>query len=790
MRIGIETFKGTAPGISDRGLSDTASVICQNARLRSGDLEPFQSPTSIQTLSKSTGPTDKTVCKIYPIDKTAENGGPYWLHWRIDESVNNSKLIHVAKAPVAGDTEERTLYTGAKNKGVVSPDSTNCWPKMTTKTLATTVTGFSTGYPYDWRYLGVPAPNTAPVVTQKIKQDQTIFTAVASNNLVKLTDCDSFSGFETFGDTGLDTVIFPTAFRVTSRDTDVYSYVAKNFAFPSTGDCSVALSFNIPYQTYVNGTTFRIKYGCDTEGNGPFIDFSTTSVSTLLMSHGTSSLWSDLTGTQGLIVPIPYVYTDVVNLKLSSVYNSDTDLYTAFVDITIGGNTYSYNFSFSPIGTNFGIVAVREPTTIFGGASIYVDQISISGLVPVNSDIATSYVETFINDFGQEGSPSDPSGVVYIGPGITTTVSGLYHPGFPDTDYGVVKYRLYRAASGSSGTQYQFAIERDHTVPNDSYEDILLDSELGEVLSTVGYDLPPKDGMNVCVMANGITLMSSGNQLCPSVQYQPHAYPTAYKRSTDFDITGIVVLETSAIVTTQESTYILTGSDPDSLTLSKLASTHGCVSNRSMARWGEFGVIFATAEGLAIASPEGVRLITEGFISKREWKTKFYPTTITGSVIEDKYFGYYIDQSNNRIGFIFDPRSNSDGFVNLDAAVTSSYSDHYNEILFYTDGRTLYSWDTQAPLLTYTWRSKVFQLPYALSMSAGQVYAVNYNGYVGTLTLNLYKNRSTTPFFTKVITDSNEFRMPAIPCEEVQVELIGSVRVNRVQIAEQIEELM
>jgi hypothetical protein len=134
--VKLQKFLGEAPKISPELLPDTVSQYCYNAKLYSGDLIPYNGPTTLQTLDKGAG-----TMSIYPMDDGA--GGYKWLHWLTD--------VDVARAPIANNTTQRIYYTGDGS------------PKASDYDLATT--GAGTDYPYAYYNLGLPTPLAACTAT-------------------------------------------------------------------------------------------------------------------------------------------------------------------------------------------------------------------------------------------------------------------------------------------------------------------------------------------------------------------------------------------------------------------------------------------------------------------------------------------------------------------------------------------------------------------------------------------------------------------------------------------------
>ncbi len=128
-------FGGIAPKITPELLPAHLAQTAQNVVLHNGGVRSLAAPVDVATPTKAG--TKKT---IYRFGRNQPEG-QYWLTW--------TTPVHVVKGPIAGDTTERTYYTG---DGV---------PKKTDMTLALQS---GTDYPMAFYNLGVPAPTSAPVL--------------------------------------------------------------------------------------------------------------------------------------------------------------------------------------------------------------------------------------------------------------------------------------------------------------------------------------------------------------------------------------------------------------------------------------------------------------------------------------------------------------------------------------------------------------------------------------------------------------------------------------------------
>lgn len=128
----ISRFGGTAPRVPPRTLPPHLAQTAQNCDLRTTELRPLKSGLFVWTPTK-TG----TVQSIYLF------GDQYWFHWTQD--------VDVIRGPIAGDTSERTYFTGTD------------YPRVTDNSIA--VQGGGTDYPTNSYRLGIPAPTVTPAAT-------------------------------------------------------------------------------------------------------------------------------------------------------------------------------------------------------------------------------------------------------------------------------------------------------------------------------------------------------------------------------------------------------------------------------------------------------------------------------------------------------------------------------------------------------------------------------------------------------------------------------------------------
>ena len=130
--ISITSFSGVSPRTPPRYLQDNQAQTALNCPAFTGSLAPLLGlSTAVHTLAKSGIPQT-----IYRFGQDVRSDTQYWFSW--------STPVDVVRGPIAGDTSERTFFTGADD-----------YPRATNNALA--LQG-GLQYPLAAYRLGVPAP--------------------------------------------------------------------------------------------------------------------------------------------------------------------------------------------------------------------------------------------------------------------------------------------------------------------------------------------------------------------------------------------------------------------------------------------------------------------------------------------------------------------------------------------------------------------------------------------------------------------------------------------------------
>lgn len=286
---------------------------------------------------------------------------------------------------------------------------------------------------------------------------------------------------------------------------------------------------------------------------------------------------------------------------------------------------------------------------------------------------------------------------------FTYTVSG--NPTSPatgtitaKTNHNITAKRIYRTVVGNSGTFYYFVAEVPETTT--SYADNATDTALvlaGTRLETADWDMPPRDMTAIINMGNGILAGISGNQVCFSEPYYPHAWPKKYRRTLHAQAVGLGVIGTTLVVGTKGHPVVYSGTHPAGMAENKLSKiNHPCISGRGLANLG-FAVLYPSKEGLVAITEGGSSVATVNYYDKDSW-ANVYPDTMRAFQFADRYVGCFTsgqDAQGNMLGgaIIVDRENNIGGLASLDLYISAGHYDQQTGDLYVVHEGKIKKWD-------------------------------------------------------------------------------------------------
>lgn len=356
--------------------------------------------------------------------------------------------------------------------------------------------------------------------------------------------------------------------------------------------------------------------------------------------------------------------------------------------------------------------AVREGV----GSQVVRDE-NGNGLVEVDEDRRLEtrfYLVTYVTDWGEESAPSPVSDMVEVDQNDSVAITCPT----PPSGRHIEKWRIYRSNTGTEETQFQFVEEL--LVTTLTYSDSIKNEALGEVCPTVGWAEPPYrwDSRSpavikpprgndpflrgVVAMPNGIVAGFVDNFVAFCEPYHPYAWPVEYQITTEVPIVGLGVFGQTLFVGTRANPYLISGADSASMSAIKLDADQACVSRRSIVSVGA-GVVYASPDGLCLATSAGVELMSAAFFSREEWQA-LQPDKI----IAVGHDGAYYFWTGTGQGYVLDVPSRKLGTIDITA--TAVFRDRVTDHIYYTSGGGVHE-AISTGRRTGHWRSRIHILP-------------------------------------------------------------------------------
>lgn len=781
-------FRGEVPLVEPHLLPENAAQVAINARLYTGDLTAFRQFALKKSLA-NTGP----VRTIALLDQ-------FWLSF--------DTQVDVARGIVPGDTTFRTYLTGLDV------------PRFTNLDLATGVPNGSGAepYPIETRPLGVPSPDSVPTLEVGIDPTPTTFSVDIFDDCSDLTTnwatTPQINSGDTQSLTTQDNVLGNPApsFQTIAQNNDgAPAAITRNFG--TAGASLIQLSYDVrPIDGGGGGgVASGFLLACGTNGDGvrivlggiigeePVIQIHTGAA----LSDGWGSLLTSAVGPLGAYVfGVWYTITATLVNNADGTQTVTATLFQGSVQLATctTTNTFTVGNIFGPINAKGDDAETNNYDNILVRAS------GSNGAVITN--VATSYVYTFVNDLGEESAPSLPSATVLRPDGVSVTVTtATQEPTGVSSEYGITTKRIYRAATGSSATAFRFVAEIP--LAQENYIDVLSDSQLGEVLQSDNWALPPDDLEGILALPNGVMVGFRRNQLCFSAQNHPHAWPVEYRLNTDTFIVGIGNIDTTVVIGTKSFVYVASGNDPANYSMSKFEVPHAASSKLSFAYITGLGVVFSGPAGLMVVSgPNNVRNLTQEVFTLRQWEA-LDPTSIVSVAHNDVYFMFW-EAGSQRGCYAVDLRPNGGfGIVQMAFHASAAYVDPIEDVMYLVldsdsepeddalpiqsvlpssvDGKTIYEFEGDpSTYMTYLWRTKLWLEPYPSWQSIAQLRAKTYDNTV----VRFYGDG----VMLDEITVDGEVEFTTTPPDKAytrfEMEITGTDNVQLLQTADDVTELI
>lgn len=405
------------------------------------------------------------------------------------------------------------------------------------------------------------------------------------------------------------------------------------------------------------------------------------------------------------------------------------------------------------------------------------------------------YLYTYVTEDGEEGPPSFPSDLITVGEGLAVTITT---PTDPEVDDVLINTkRIYRTISTSAGAADYYFVD-EIAITQAVYEDRKTHIELGELMPSLEWIMPPEGLKGLISLPNGVMMGFKGNTIYQTPPYQPHAWPDAYTKTTDFPIVGLEAFGQHVVVGTTENPYLATLSDPLTITFRKLDTVEPCVKRRSMVSFG-YGVMYVSPNGLVLVTPQGATNVLKGVWDPDKWKEKINAADDIYSVVHDEK--YYLTFANEAsvisTTYIFDP---SETPMQISALSSHQHMgacvDRDEDMLFFLGrqsgpvGPAVWIHDPPSSYgtgkISGVWNSGYYTMHMPCNMGAAQV--IYEPGTFNECYIAFIADDDVK--YVHLVTDSEPFRLPSgFLARDWMIEIITDSDIHGVYIAETVEEL-
>jgi hypothetical protein len=744
--IDIRSFGGIAPSVDPRELGPERAQTASNVELRYGDFRPIKGPgSSVATVTSGAQTIHRTPSGT-------------WLHATGDADYVNGQINDT--------TDERVYLTGRS------------------------------AYPEAWggsyRRLGVRAPTAAPTVALNAQDEfDTTERGTAVSNAVQAIRDAVLANIDAVPianpkptTTSLDSVwiahgdVLAVGLPTTSGGQIAY-------AVPLTGSAATNTTDQYLLDPLLHGA--EITYDGDPYWAVPAVwrpygyDVDEAAISTAIKAltkppENVDQLVPDAIADQiaARIAKIADETADPLAILIANVNVAQGDILTA--NLRVLDNTtrvYALSALISRLE-----VAVRAVDNYFLNWETQLSLILTEYEYLIPTAVARvletrSYLYTYVTDWGEESAPSPASDLLELDQNdfVDITVAAPPTAGV----YGAITaWRLYRSSTTNQGTAYEFVVEQ--LVADLTYTDEKLQEELGpDVCQTLTWTEPREDMVGLCGGANGIMLGYVGKILCACEPYTPYAWPREYEHALQYNIVAIGWTGQAWVVVTEGDTYLVSGADSAQLSEQKLDRSQACVSKRSLKSVAG-GVLFASPDGICLADPSGVTLLTLGAYDKDDW-TGLTPSASFAAFSEGVYH-LWLTTAGQRLALDFARTS-----MTLTAATGASgaYTDMSTDTMYTVVGTTvlpMFAGSAQ----TGTWESGIYTFNGQPSFAWARV-----NGDFTSGTLTIYADGATV--LATTVSANTPIRLPDTRGREWSVKWVDTERATRITLASSSAEL-
>lgn len=270
-----------------------------------------------------------------------------------------------------------------------------------------------------------------------------------------------------------------------------------------------------------------------------------------------------------------------------------------------------------------------------------------------------------------------------------------------------------------------------------------------------------------------------------SESFVVYAFPWNLSLNVTHDVVALGYFDQTVVVLTTGNVHLISGVDPDSLSIDKLSYNEACVSKRSVVS-SPSGVIYASPDGLVLIGPNGMSMLTRTLYTKEQWR-ELNPEKLIGFYQDGQYLGFF---EGTGTGIIFDFEMQD--IVNVELAGKQVYGGHVDTeddalyLLIFDTAYRIEKWEGSSSTLSFVWRSKDFFSSRPVNMGAARI--IGLQSSASPVLFRTYLDGEQVDSFS--ITDDEPFRLSAgMKGRDWEFQVDGTAEVYEVRMAPGIAEL-
>lgn len=349
----------------------------------------------------------------------------------------------------------------------------------------------------------------------------------------------------------------------------------------------------------------------------------------------------------------------------------------------------------------------------------------------VESDKArsTAYMVTFVNSFGEESGPSNPSNEVVTEDGQSVLLSFNYNP---PAEYDIKTLRIYRRETG-----FRYGLEKEQELDTHwffleelpitatEFKDDVAIVNLGWAFEGLDTREPPTNLSNITTIPETAILSGSvGNKLLFSRNLQPHNWELSQEMTLDDNIIAMGAVNSSLYVATDGYPYRVradVGCDNracrevykynQSFPMINCHVGHGATTT-------PFGLVYSSPDGLVMLSDSpNPKVITTEVLSQDDWR-KLAPHTARLAYHKGALFCV-----TDKISFILwlDGQTYDDTkykkMVTISDIPTDMVQTRQGELLLLQQDNKIEQWNAGNRLRPYKWVSSVIDTGFLFDLT-------------------------------------------------------------------------